>query len=254
MKTLAVQEMKESLTAVKIKETVLEILDQFGVNIQQIYSCTTDNGGNFIKAVELLSDESVNDDTDDSDDEDKDLANVVSLEGEVAVIDWTIPDVTDTDIESSEQQQEKDVFSGVEIGGIKFIPCVAHTLQLAVKDFVKDREVASVIATAKDLARKLRTPTFRYLISAKGHNLPRLDNETRWSSTFLLIQSLLSLQEICKELESEGKIKAARGGSKRWWEKLIAISEALTPAFKATKYFQREQLTAGKKRTNLSIL
>ena len=171
-------------------------------------------------------------------------------------MDWTIledtePEASQAEQESSEQQSRRirkeyeEIFPVGEINGIEFIPCAAHTLQLAVKDFVKQKDIASTIAVARELARKLRIPKVRYHFMKKGHHLPRLDNETRWSSTYLLIQSLIRLKEVIQELEQKGKVKGVRGGSKRFWDKLESIYEALDPAFQATNYFQREQLTAG---------
>lgn len=54
VRTLGMMELDEAQTADVLKEEVLKIAQDFGVGIDQIFSITTDNGSNFIKAAELL--------------------------------------------------------------------------------------------------------------------------------------------------------------------------------------------------------
>lgn len=57
LRTLATEEMFVCHTAANLKDTILLVLSRFNINVKQIYSCTTDNGRNMVKFVELLNDD-----------------------------------------------------------------------------------------------------------------------------------------------------------------------------------------------------
>lgn len=57
LRTLAVRELKESHTALYIKSIILEVLIDFEINLNQVYTFTTDNGANMIKCVDTLKSE-----------------------------------------------------------------------------------------------------------------------------------------------------------------------------------------------------
>lgn len=74
-------------------------MSDFDINKRQLYTITTDNGRNLIKAVELLNTNS------------------------------------DSESDSEEGNEFEDVVSEINFDNILSIKCAAHTLQLAVKDF-----------------------------------------------------------------------------------------------------------------------
>ncbi|XP_034475527.1 uncharacterized protein LOC117782615 [Drosophila innubila] len=149
--TLGIIELNKKHTATNLSAEIENILQEFSLMKNQIYSITSDNGRNIIKSIELL-----NEDTDDSyDDEEDELVHQVN------------------------------VFS------IASVKCAAHTLQLAVRDFFKNIFNASLIDEARKLAKALRTPTYRLLISNEGLPQPFIDVPTRWNSTFEMLQRLL---------------------------------------------------------------
>lgn len=129
--SLGMIELKQRHTAEHIKDKIENILNEYGISKKQIYAVTTDNGRNMVKAVELLSSqitqltEEEEDDDYDDDDETNDFENSLSMEFE----------------------------------NIMSIKCAAHTLQLAVKDFLK--EYGYIIEKARKIVKILRSPSFR---------------------------------------------------------------------------------------------
>lgn len=76
LRTLATEEMFSCHTGQHLKDVVLTILSRFGISSKQVYSCTTDNGRNMLKMVELLNDDYEGEsDEQDADDEMSSLSN-----------------------------------------------------------------------------------------------------------------------------------------------------------------------------------
>jgi len=63
------------------------------------------------------------------------------------------------------------------------VPCVAHTLQLAVLDSLKDFAINNLLNKVRALVRKLHSQTFQYIIKKEKLKIPILDCLTRWNST-----------------------------------------------------------------------
>lgn len=132
--TLGVIELKKRHTAQYLKEEVEKMLEDFSIRKNQVYSITTDNGRNMLKAVkhfscnEPESEDSSNENDDDSYNCYKDLAERI-------------------------YQKLENVSS---------IKCAAYTLQLAVKDFLATtcKEII-IIIQSRQIVKSLRTPKFR---------------------------------------------------------------------------------------------
>ena len=56
LRTLAVRDLTERHTSEYISTVVIDVLRQYNISLQQVYSVTSDNGANMLKAVTLLSD------------------------------------------------------------------------------------------------------------------------------------------------------------------------------------------------------
>lgn len=71
------------------------------------------------------------------------------------------------------------------------VSCSAHGLQLGIKDGLKQipKEHQNVIELCRQAAKFLRLKSTQYESNAQGiqYNLPRMDVETRWCYTFLMI-------------------------------------------------------------------
>lgn len=68
--------------------------------------------------------------------------------------------------------------------------------------------------------------------------MPKLDCSTRWHSTVDMVESLLSLKDIC---DNDARLHL----SESTWDELTEFLKSLTPAKELTKKLQEEQLTVG---------
>lgn len=129
VKTIGLIELQKRHTAKNLCSEIENILDEFGIEKMQIYCITTDNGRNMIKAVELLN-EGLDDSSGNSDQYDEQLVN-------------------------------DNIIDDLNISSITSIKCAAHSLQLAVKDFLQEIESLNIIDQARKIVKILRTPSYR---------------------------------------------------------------------------------------------
>ncbi|XP_051862744.1 uncharacterized protein LOC117577396 isoform X2 [Drosophila albomicans] len=161
VKTLGMIELGESHTGIYMKNKILEILDDYDISLDQIYSITSDNGRNMIKAVQVLN-------------------------------DATEESLYEEDIESENLLNELD---SIELANIHLVRCAAHTLQLCVFDVNRTKEIADKISACRTLCKSLRTETYRRVLIENEKNIPSLDVATRWNSTYLMLKKLLDLKD-----------------------------------------------------------
>lgn len=124
--TLAMVELKIKHTAQNLQHEIENILKNYCISMKQIYSITTDNARNLLKCVDLLSQNG----NDESEDDEEALTRAQLL----------------TD--------------GIAYENVVSIKCAAHTLQLAVKDFLATQS-QSLIVKARNLVKLLRSVLYR---------------------------------------------------------------------------------------------
>lgn len=111
LRTLDMYEAMSSQTGFYLKNVIVDVLHSYNIKIQQVYSITTDNGKNMIKAAELLKFENENLNDEDVTDMYNDK-NIFNIEQEVA-----------------------ETFETLHPNIVHF-RCVAHNVQLAVNDTI----------------------------------------------------------------------------------------------------------------------
>ncbi|XP_060859754.1 uncharacterized protein LOC132936957 [Metopolophium dirhodum] len=123
------------------------------------------------------------------------------------------------------------------------IRCVAHTLQLAVIDSLKDGGVDKLLNKVRILVRKLRNQTYIYLIKKEKLKLPILDCLTRWHSTYDMIERIQYLKEFIQiMIANDPKLKKISLNNSDW-QQVEILAKTLLPAKLCTKKLQSEQLT-----------
>ncbi|XP_061716936.1 uncharacterized protein LOC133524807 [Cydia pomonella] len=241
VRNLAIAEIFQNQTAEFLKEKLLEILSEFYISTDQIYSLTTDNGSNMKKMVKLLkgnycSEDLFEDTTDNSDpdmssDEEDDQLNEVSEE--TANFESTL----------LQNAVSNDTHK------VRGMLCAAHTLQLAIKDAINESvEVQVTLDLARKIAKILLIPTNRNLLKIAHLKVPIIDCATRWTSKYDMLVRLQSLKEFCENIH-----EVSRLASGQFWEEIEQFITCLKPLYDCTLILQREQLTVAHRRIFLNF-
>lgn len=152
LRTLACRELYESHTGAYLKKVILEVLEEYGISIFQIYSFTSDNGANIIKCVDLLR-EDVN--------LTNNLINEIFGEEDENASETLMAGLFEAfkliEAENMSIPSDRGILNGVR--------CGAHTLQLAVFDVIKkDNQTEKTLAKARAVSKKLRTSTMTMVL------------------------------------------------------------------------------------------
>ena len=153
----------------------------------------TDNGSNMVKAGrELMGKEGdklvemdgvqnyANDETDDDEDTDNEATETESVEASG---------------NNGNTVNEAEVLDDMVVSGLHCFPCLAHTLQLVVKDGLKVNEVQTLPGNCHGIVCKIRISSVatEKLLEKCWKTLIN-DVPTKWSSTFLMFRRLLTIR------------------------------------------------------------
>jgi K+/H+ antiporter YhaU regulatory subunit KhtT len=117
-----------------------------------------------------------------------------------------------------------------------------HKLQLAVNAFMwKTPNVSKIIADATKFSAKLRTPLVRLRMQVENVNNAIMNQVTRWNSSYLMLERLLTLKNFCMSVESEKGFEEISLTSSKWAqiEKIVTVLE---PVAKLTTQLQSQDL------------
>ena len=251
LRTLAMKELTNRHTAEYIKSTLVEILEQYDIDLCQIYTITTDNGANMVKSVKLMSAEQGHC-TASMDQE------APSTSYEVTGTSRTRYELSESDDFSESDDDSAPFILNVEVlletlasgdfveapsrSILRGIRCAAHTLQLAVDDALKQSTLKDVIAKARTVCKVLRSPSIMVILKKLKRPKPILDCVTRWHSTCDMLTRLLSLKDFCQEMAASNTDLHVPESE---WSLFLQIVASLEPARKAAKALQKEALTLG---------
>ena len=190
---LNLHQMDHPHTGKAIAEKVNDTLKKWEIPKCKILLLVTDNGSNMKKAMRELNtsseteigasllDEGVENEDEErefEDDEEQSQTN----------------HATDDDIERNEQE-EANAIEELNTQGVRSLSCLAHTLQLIVKDGLKDTGVQSLLSQCRKIVKKIRKSSvgIQELIKLAKKTVV-LDCPTRWNSTMLMIEKLLEVR------------------------------------------------------------
>jgi len=165
---LAVRDTEHQHSSDFIQRLVEDILKNFEISKQQVLSVVTDNASNMTLAVQKSSEDSI---TVVAENEDE-------LEG----------------ISMLEEETSLDFRYDSEFKTMTHMRCAAHTLQLAIRDGLKVRHVASLISKIHQVVVAARSPKIDAVLRRKTNKGAILDQATRWGSTYLMLECLLELK------------------------------------------------------------
>ena len=127
---------------------------------------------------------------------------------------------------------------------ITHMRCGVHTLQLAIHDGLKKSRATTILARVRSMAVDLRTPKINDLLKKKGKVLAVLDQETRWGSSFNMVERIIRLKEIIREMGTMGNEKLDI--TDHQWTQIVDLRDLLKKAYDVTIALQYADITPGK--------
>ncbi|KAK3922771.1 LOW QUALITY PROTEIN: Zinc finger BED domain-containing protein 4, partial [Frankliniella fusca] len=147
------------------------------------------------------------------------------------------------DLLRTEQEEQQNVIDEdqEDIDMTPGIKCAAHTLQLAIMDdsIKTEREVVNLFSQCRNVVKALRTETYRKKLKKAHLSVPVLDQETRWNTSYAMLESLHNVKNFIEDEECVSDFDDDT------WNNIKSVLESLEPTMVATKIFQGEQLTLG---------
>lgn len=215
IRSIGMIQLLRSHTGKYISEVIIKRLKEYGIDLKQIFTITTDNGANVLKMIRDIHDHlqveinKVGQTA--TNDQIEPIENDIANENADALIEELLSDETEiTDDEAYQRLFEEVQFNednstllnamstaiasfGVDIWNITGINCAEHTLQLAIKDAVSKlpQEFENVIKLCRRVCAFLRLQSTSNVLDEIGveYLVPRTENETRWGSMYLMVCS-----------------------------------------------------------------
>ena len=212
--TLAVRDTENQHSSDFIQRLVEDVLKAFEISKQQILAVVTDNALNMILAVQKLSEDSINIVAENEDE----------LEG----------------ISKLEEETSLAFRYDAEFKTMTHMRCAAHTLQLAIRDGLKVRHVASLISKIRQVVVAARSPKIGAILRRKTNKVAILDQATRWGSTYLMLERLLELKPALISIAHPDVLL-----SDDQWNEVKQLEGLLCHPFLTTKKLQAADLTPG---------
>lgn len=220
--TLSMCELKQAHTADYLSNMLQQVLSEYEVDLSQVISITTDNGSNMLAMVKNLENKLFEDSDAQVEEEEEENSEIADssvnlkndakmqifpddeTESEIQKVldakEFTDDDALNMLFDDSsvyEELVEKLVVDMRKRSGnhhlfMASIKCAAHTLQLAVNDALKmlGKTDSNIISLCRVVAKFLRLQSTKNEMHLAGlHSImPKLDVETRWSSTYLMVR------------------------------------------------------------------
>lgn len=224
IKTLALRDTAGGHDSESIKNIIAEVVEEYDLHVLAI---VVDNASAMTKAVRLLN-EGEDEDGEGGDDGEGD---------DVAEID---------EEEDGDEDEELAMFAGiadVDLKTIHHMRCAIHTLQLAVRDGLKNSRVTTFLEKVRTIIKKLRAPNLLAVIRKRGGLLPILDVVTRWGSTYAMLRRLQRMKEVVQDLAAVNRELQLSDAD---WKRIDMLANVLRAPYDATIRLQSAELTPGK--------
>lgn len=228
IRSIGMIQLTTSHTALNIKDEILAVLKEFDVQPSQVISITSDNASNMLSMIKLFNQESngdneiqgmvCNENKEEEKEEEEDVPlnkneNIYDDDVIRAEIDHILDEfnfvntMSDAALEET-VQREAEIFELLDdsshyIELLKSlqndfimhtmnsmgIRCAAHTLQLAVKNALKAKNIRIIIDMCRIACKLLRKSAYKNKIREQNLKVvvPPLDCEVRWNSTYTMV-------------------------------------------------------------------
>lgn len=210
---------------------IMEVLADFGIPLNQVLCCVTDNAANMVKVVKDFN---------------VDLAAAAQPQSSSSQGDQDQEDSDSDEDEDKTGDDDMDLPSLLEYSlppTITHIRCGVHTLQLAIMDGLKNPGATSIVRRIRNVAVELRTPKVAEKLKSEGHLMAILDQETRWGSTYMMVDRVLALKGFVNE--SDDLFQKGLHITPPQWKQMQELRDLLKKSYEVTKKMQSDDLTPG---------
>lgn len=233
IRNIGMKGLKDRHTGKYLFTIVENCLDQYGWNINRAITLTADNGSNMKTLLKSMNEKILNGDSNqnvpnetersinqgendvgyhsvmygdiqnqtdfneeianllhnmDADDEDEIRALMNDSLGEE---EWELNNIEYADLSENIERQ------GSRIYFVNGVNCAAHTVQLAVKDALRQMDVtySNIIQLSRAVVKFIRKESTRNKAEKRGLKfiLPVIDIDTRWSSTYMMVNRIYTI-------------------------------------------------------------
>lgn len=197
---LACRSVLEQHTGINIKNWLREILGSYGIKDSLVLAFTTDSASNMQKAAkEYLSDLDNNkflvfDQRFDYQHQEYEEYAYEARDDLLLDGDENEP-LDDFEYASEDPDDNDHSLANRMIPTSYRVPCVVHQAQLAINKWCEEETIKRALVTVRVMAKLLRTQKLIRLLKVEKLPIAVIDQTTRWSSKFRMIDSLLKLSD-----------------------------------------------------------
>nr|XP_022908982.1 uncharacterized protein LOC111420259 [Onthophagus taurus] len=215
--TIAVKDTKAQHGSDFLKTLIIDVLREYDIKFQQILSIVTDNASNMKTTIDKLNlDESLQ----------NHKSNEDNVDDEEIVIDL--------------ETEETEYIALASQHKINHMRCAAHTLQLAIRDGLKEVHATQLIGKIRNIVVILRNPKIDGLLKRKAGKGAIIDQPTRWGSTFVMIKRFLELKPFISDLVHPDIVL-----TEDMWIQIMELETLLRQPHIVTVQLQSADLTPG---------
>lgn len=211
IRSIGMIHMNESQSGINLFAAVMKRLDLFGIKLNQLLAITSDNGKNMVSMTNIFNSDYINEESEiDSMEEpidfDENTIDVracgVNIEDDLEVqMQFFQLDLNNAETESALSNILDDTHNysfllenlgndfAVKHLNISGIRCGTHTFQLGVRGALADDSIKPYIGLCRLACKELRKKTNIWVLMKNNipFKLPRIDGDTRWNSTHLMV-------------------------------------------------------------------
>lgn len=217
-RTLAMQKIKSRHTAENISYMIINLVQNiYGLSMNDLVAATVDNASNMTASVRKIdkfvstmrheldsnqngagicgmSNSSGGSDSDDQDGEEEEEEEIDEDEESVEGM-WLEPEYQKHMLEAvatNLYSTHKPIFHE----SVETVHCGGHTVQLCGDEALRNSNCGPVVNKARDIVKQLHCQSLTLALEEKHLPVPPIDNNTRWFSTYLMVQTDTILMKV----------------------------------------------------------
>jgi hypothetical protein len=228
---LNLHEIAHPHTGEMLAEKLLKTLAKWDISAPKVLAVITDNGSNMLKAIRVANNlNQIREDAEGTEEEnadERDEQNNTEEENE---------DEEDNDEEYENEEDEENL----SLSEFTRLPCIAHTLQLVIRELNKNQSYTNLLLKVKAVVRfiKISSVASEKLAKLCG-KVVKKDCTTRWNAALLMVDRLLQIRGPLEEVLMDMKHDSLTNTE---WARLADLKHLLAPFREQTDALQTDTL------------